>query len=99
MSLEQHTQSLFSTLEKANLLPGSAASLIPAGFKPTTKLDILFGDRALELGTLFRASECKVHPTIRFNQEVSPPFVACVFGNDIHEGGRNADSRDLGWCS
>lgn len=73
MSLEAHTQSLLSTLEKANLVPGSAASLIPASFKPTTKLDVAFGGRALELGNLFRASECKVAPSIRFEKEVRFP--------------------------
>jgi len=73
MSLDQHAQSLRDTLQKANLVPGSAASLIPADFTPTTELEIAFGGRAVELGNLFRASECKLAPSVRFNQEAGAP--------------------------
>lgn len=82
MGLEQHSQTLLGTLEKAKLNPGSAASLIPAGFRPTTQLNVAFNGRQVELGSLFRASECKTAPAISFGPEVrhgssfSPPVKA-----------------------
>ncbi|KFH48762.1 OV-16 antigen-like protein [Hapsidospora chrysogenum ATCC 11550] len=69
MALEEHASALLSTLEKAKLVPGSAESLIPPGFKPTTKLGIAFHERQVELGNLFRTSECKSPPSITFEPE------------------------------
>lgn len=69
MSLEQHAQALQSTLHTAKLVPGSAASLIPTGFTPTTQLGVSFNGRPVELGNLFRASECKAPPAISFGAE------------------------------
>jgi hypothetical protein len=71
MVLEEYTLALASSLEKANLVPGSAASLIPQGFKPTTKLNITYGDRPLDLGNLFRVTEVKTAPSVSFPSEVS----------------------------
>ncbi|KAL4874582.1 phosphatidylethanolamine-binding protein [Aspergillus karnatakaensis] len=68
MSLEQHTQSLLSSLSQANLVPGSAP-LIPDTFKPSTQLNIAFGDKAIEHGNLFRVSEVKAAPSIQFDKE------------------------------
>lgn len=65
------SQDLASSLEKANLVPGSAAVLIPSAFKPTTQLGVEFGGRQVALGNLFRASECKTPPSITFPPEVS----------------------------
>lgn len=70
MSLDSHADSLKATLAKANLSPGSAESIIPEGFKPTTKLEVSFGGKALELGNWFRKGECQVKPEIAFQQEV-----------------------------
>lgn len=70
MALEDHASALLSTLEKAKLVPGSAESLIPPGFKPTTKLGIAFHERQVDLGNLFRTSECKSAPSITFEPEV-----------------------------
>lgn len=68
--MEQHAQSLRASLAAANLSPGSASSLIPEGFKPTVQVDVAFNGRKLELGNLFRASECKTAPTVSFTAEV-----------------------------
>lgn len=65
------SSALSSSLAEAKLVPGSAASLIPEGFKPTTNLKVSFDGKDVDLGNLFRASECKRAPSIRFDQEVS----------------------------
>ena len=70
MSLEQHAQALQGTLHTAKLVPGPAASLIPTGFTPTTRLGVAFNGRPVELGNLFRASECKAPPAISFGAEL-----------------------------
>ncbi|KAI1354605.1 phosphatidylethanolamine-binding protein [Xylaria sp. FL0043] len=69
MSLDDHQAALTASLAKANLVPGSAAGLIPDGFRPTTKLNVSFGDKAVELGTFLRAGECKQAPTLSFAAE------------------------------
>ncbi|KAI2616033.1 phosphatidylethanolamine-binding protein [Hypoxylon sp. NC1633] len=73
MSLADHAESLTISLSKAHLVPGPAAGLIPASFAPTTKLCVSFGDgsgvKAVDLGTFFRASECKLAPRISFAPE------------------------------
>ncbi|KAH7139792.1 phosphatidylethanolamine-binding protein [Dactylonectria estremocensis] len=69
MGLEDFTQALATSLERARLVPGSATSIIPQDFKPTTELDVKFNGRALELGNLFRSSECKSAPSISFSPE------------------------------
>lgn len=71
MALDTHAEALASSLAKANLVPGSAAGLIPDGFKPTTKLEVTFGSKTLDLGNFFRAGECKVPPSISFQAEAS----------------------------
>lgn len=65
------SSALSSSLAEAKLVPGSAASLIPEGFKPTTNLKVSFDGKDVDLGNLFRASECKRAPSIQFDQEVS----------------------------
>ncbi|CAJ2509718.1 Uu.00g056180.m01.CDS01 [Anthostomella pinea] len=76
MSLSEYTRALNDSLAKANLVPGSAASLIPAGFTPTTKLDVEFEGKLVELGNFFRAGECKQVPTISFAAEPETPLNA-----------------------
>ena len=61
---------LSSSLAEAELVPGVAASLIPENFKPTIDLRVSFDGKAVELGNLLRASDCKRSPSIQFNQEV-----------------------------
>ncbi|KAI1121125.1 phosphatidylethanolamine-binding protein [Nemania abortiva] len=73
MSLDAHSEALKASLATANLVPGSAASLIGEGFRPTTKLNVSFGERAVELGTFFRAGECKQAPTLTFGPEADAP--------------------------
>ncbi|RYC62039.1 hypothetical protein CHU98_g4166 [Xylaria longipes] len=73
MSLDDHSVVLIASLAKANLVPGSAADLIPEGFRPTTKLNVSFGEKAVELGTFLRAGECKQAPTITFAPETGAP--------------------------
>jgi hypothetical protein len=75
MSLEEYTPVLLESLKNAKLAPGKADSLIPADFKPTTKLTITYGGRDVELGNLFRASECKTAPAVSFKPEVSDPEI------------------------
>lgn len=69
MSLSDHAQKLTSTLEQAKLVPGSAAALIPEGFKPMIKLEVSFVDKAVDVGNFFRAGECKLAPSISFAAE------------------------------
>ncbi|KAM5344548.1 hypothetical protein ACJ41O_013083 [Fusarium nematophilum] len=69
MALEEFASALSSSLAEAKLVPGSAAGLIPEDFKPTIKLEVAFGGRAVNLGNLFRAGECKLAPSINFGQE------------------------------
>ncbi|RBQ76934.1 hypothetical protein VDGD_09988 [Verticillium dahliae] len=69
MSLDAHAQALSASLAKAKLVPGSADGLIPDDFAPATKLDVAYDGQALELGTFFRASQCKVPPSIAFAAE------------------------------
>ncbi|KAL3458759.1 phosphatidylethanolamine-binding protein [Aspergillus heterothallicus] len=68
MVLTSHAEALSSTLAAANLVPGSAP-LIPDDFKPTTELEIAFGEKAVSLGNLFRVSEVKSAPTVSFAKE------------------------------
>lgn len=69
MALKPQFDDLVASLSKVGLGPGST-KLIPENFKLTTELVIGFGGRAVSLGNIFRASECKVAPTISFASEV-----------------------------
>ncbi|KAI1384048.1 PEBP-like protein [Hypoxylon trugodes] len=69
MSLKTHTQTLRTTLHPSSLHPGAASPLIPPDFTPTTELSVSFSSRAVELGTFFRAGECKAAPRISFPPE------------------------------
>ena len=71
MSLDPHTQALANSLAQAKLVPGVASGLIPERFTPKTKLEVSYGDKAINLGNFFRASQCKVAPNIKFQAEVS----------------------------
>lgn len=64
------TNILKEALSKSGLVPGPAESLIPSDFKPTVNLEISFDGKAVEHGTSFRASECKVIPGVKFKPEV-----------------------------
>lgn len=74
---ENHQTRLLGTLKDANLVPGSASSLIPADFKPSTQLKVSFGEKAVDLGNLFRVSEVKNTPGISFEAEVRPACRNC----------------------
>lgn len=71
MSLADHASALPSSLSAAHLVLGPAAALILASFKPTTKLDVSFGNKAVDLGTFFRAGECKQAPQVSFSPEAA----------------------------
>ncbi|KAI2642748.1 phosphatidylethanolamine-binding protein [Xylaria nigripes] len=73
MSLADHGATLRASLAKANLVPGSAAEIIPDDFYPTIKLNVSFGEKAVLLGNFFRAGECKQAPTITFGAEAGAP--------------------------
>ncbi|XXH03045.1 hypothetical protein Hte_009435 [Hypoxylon texense] len=72
MSLTDHARALTASLARAALVPGPAASLIPAHFTPTTRLAVAFAGRPADLGTFFRASECAQVPRIWFPPEPEP---------------------------
>ncbi|KAI1085032.1 phosphatidylethanolamine-binding protein [Whalleya microplaca] len=76
MSLNDYATALTDSLAKANLVPGSASELVSVDFKPTTKLEISFGSRTVDLGNFFRASECKSPPAISFAAEANAPSSA-----------------------
>jgi phosphatidylethanolamine-binding protein (PEBP) family uncharacterized protein len=69
MSLEDYASALAASLEKAQLVPGPAASLIPSSFSPSNKLTITFGTKEVDVGKFFRAGECKVIPDVSFTPE------------------------------
>ncbi|KAH8432765.1 YbhB/YbcL family Raf kinase inhibitor-like protein [Aspergillus melleus] len=68
MSLAAHAQDLSASLAKAGLVPGSAP-LIPDTFTPSTQVTVAFGEKVVQLGNLFRASECKTAPSVEFTSE------------------------------
>lgn len=61
---------LTTSLEKAKLVPGAAASLIPASFAPTADLAVSFGDAAVQLGNMLRVSQVQQKPSISFQIQV-----------------------------
>lgn len=69
MFLNDCSKALMESLEKANLVPGSADGLIPVDFKPTTRLEASFGGKTVNAGNFFRASECRQVPSISFAAE------------------------------
>lgn len=73
-TLQTHGERLPQTLTDAKLVPGPAAELIPEGFRPTTKIEISYDSKAVDLGNLFRVSETKVQPAISFQREVCHPL-------------------------
>lgn len=73
MSLLDHAAALATSLTEADLVPGPASGLIPPDFKPTTHLAVTFGDKSAEVGTFFRAGECKQNPHILFGPELEAP--------------------------
>lgn len=76
MSLESHAEALKASLVKANLSPGSAVSIIPESFKPTTKLGVSFAGKDLDLGNWFRKGEVQGKPDITFQAEQGAPSSA-----------------------
>lgn len=69
MSLTSLYQELSASLTQAGLLEQSAP-LIPPQFTATTRLDVSFDLKAVHLGNIFRASECKFPPAVSFAPEV-----------------------------
>ncbi|KAJ6789894.1 hypothetical protein PWT90_03408 [Aphanocladium album] len=57
---------LITSLEKAKLVPGSAASLIPVSFTPAADLSVSFGDARVQLGNMLRVSQVQQKPEIGF---------------------------------
>ncbi|RDW68829.1 YbhB/YbcL family Raf kinase inhibitor-like protein [Aspergillus mulundensis] len=72
MSLQTHAEALTTSLAQAGLISDSAG-LIPNAFTPTTELAVKFGEKAVELGNLFRVSEVKSAPTLSFENEADVP--------------------------
>lgn len=71
MSLAKHTQALIESLAEAKLVPGSAAEIIPANFRPTTQLGLSFEGKSVDVGNFFRAGVAKQPPTISFAPEAN----------------------------
>ncbi|KAF2756590.1 PEBP-like protein [Pseudovirgaria hyperparasitica] len=63
MSLQSYGLQLLSSLSQAGLVPGSSP-LIPDDFVPVAKLTVTYGTKDVFAGKFFRASECKIEPTI-----------------------------------
>lgn len=83
MSLSAYAEALAQSLSKANLVPGSAAGVIPDHFKPNIKLEVSYNDREVDLGNFFRAGECQTAPTIQFSPEVSSVTKTPVQGSPV----------------
>lgn len=68
-----YSDRVVGSLKDAELVPGPAAThkVIPQDFQPRTQLDISFAGKAVDLGNLFRATECRVAPSVAFKGEVS----------------------------
>ncbi|KAK6842777.1 phosphatidylethanolamine-binding protein [Apiospora arundinis] len=86
-SLQAHADALRASLQTAGLSPGPAASLLPtADWSPSTRLHVAFGGKGVEMGTFFRAGECKeVKPTVRFAAPSSPSPVAAGAAADAED--------------
>ncbi|KAM0351032.1 hypothetical protein ACHAPU_002813 [Fusarium lateritium] len=67
------SNTLSNSLAEAKLVPGAAANLIPENFEPTTDLRVTFDGKAVELGNLLRANDCKRSPSIQFAPEADAP--------------------------
>lgn len=72
-ALSTHSDRVVETLKQGGLVPGPASKdgLIPEDFKSQTKLEVSFNGKVVELGNFFRASDCKVAPSVSFQREVS----------------------------
>lgn len=70
-SLDAFAQALSRSLAEAALVPGAAAALVPRDFAPSTRLDVSFAGRDVELGNLFRVREVQLAPFVSFEGEVS----------------------------
>lgn len=71
-TIRSHGERLTASLAQGGLVPGpaSAHGVIPEDFRPGTQLDISFDGKNVDLGNFFRASECKVSPSVSFQPEV-----------------------------
>ena len=89
MSLDEHARALAASLAKAGLVPGPAEAVIPGSpVTPTTRLRVSFsssssgnsgeekGQKAVELGTFFRAGECGRAPRVSFSAEAATAAAA-----------------------
>jgi hypothetical protein len=84
-------QAVVDSISRVGLAPGST-SIVPAGFKPTTELSVVYaGGKALALGNLFRKSDCGEAPKVSF-----PPEVRSITGlPSIFLVRQEAKSREL----
>lgn len=69
MTQDTDNDALKQSLIRAGLVPGPAEDLL-RDFEPTINLEVSYAGKPVELGTLFRASECEVAPAISFAPEV-----------------------------
>lgn len=79
MPLTDHAAALSTSLARAHLVPGPAEPLIPASFTPTTQLHVSFDGKAADLGTFFRAGECKQAPRLAFAPEADADGASYTF--------------------
>ena len=71
--MEDYATKLRASLQDSKLVPGSASPLIPEDFTPSTKVDVSFGAKGVDLGNFFRSGECKQPPGISFPVEQNGP--------------------------
>lgn len=69
MGSEQYATIFRRSLSEAKLVPGAASSLTGESFTPSTRLNVSFGGKDVNLGNFFRASECKQPPSFSFAPE------------------------------
>ncbi|KAK8050281.1 hypothetical protein PG994_012011 [Apiospora phragmitis] len=87
-TLQAHADALLASLRSACLVPGPAATLLPAAdWRPTMQLRVAFGRKQVELGTFFRAGECKeLKPVVEVPHLAStPPSSTAAAGADAAE--------------
>ncbi|PSR80160.1 phosphatidylethanolamine-binding protein [Coniella lustricola] len=66
-----YSDRLVTSLKESGLVPGPASThkIISHDFQPRTQLEVSFDGKAVDLGNLFRARECRVAPSVAFQGE------------------------------
>lgn len=84
-----------TSLQKANLVPGAASSLIPSSFTPSADLAVSFGDVEVHMGNMLRVSAVQQRPSLTFKLEVQSPLLVVLLVSflriyELRENKKNA---------